>query len=215
MSLLQIVKTSTSLLMKGDWREFYLRTLIALGQVDLKTVTIDKLDLSPEQAHSYSDSGREDLQQVLSALNITHEDAIVDFGCGKGGALITLAEYDFAKITGVEISTELARIARKNLARLKIDNVEVVCCDAAEFTDLDDCNYIYFFNPFPRAVMQTVLYNLARSLASKPRKMTLIYLNPECHDAIIEHGIFRKQGEFSHANHVFYLYANEGEFPAR
>jgi len=208
MSLLQMVKTSTALLLKGDWREFYLRTLIALGQVDLKTVTIDKLNLSPEQAHSYSDSGREDLQKILAVLGIQQGDAIVDFGCGKGGALITLAEYNFSKITGVELSAELAGIARKNLARLKISSVDVVCCDAGKFFDLDDYNYCYFFNPFPGAVMLEVLQNLARSLSRKPRKMTIIYLNPECHDTIIEHGVFRKVAEFSHASHVFFVYSN-------
>ena len=211
MSLLQIVKTSTSLLLRGDWREFYLRTLIALGRVDLETVTIDKLNLSPEQAHSYSDSGREDLQKVLAALEIRQGDAVVDFGCGKGGALITLAEYDFSKITGIEISAALTGIARKNLSRLKIDNVEVVCCDAGKFTDLDAYNYCYFFNPFPGAVMTEVLQNLARSLNRRPRKMTIIYLNPECHDRIIEHGVFRKVAEFNHASHVFFVYSNDPE----
>jgi SAM-dependent methyltransferase len=208
MSLLNMLKTSTSLLLRGNWREFYLRSLIALGRIDLKTITIDELALSPECSHSYSDSGREDLQRVLAALNIKRGDAIVDFGCGKGGALITLAEYDFSKITGVEISAELSEIARKNLDRLKLKDVEVICCDARKYLELDDYNYAYFFNPFPCAVMADVLENISISLKKSPRKITLIYLNPECHEAILESGIFQKVNEYKHSSHVFYVYSN-------
>jgi len=208
MSLLNILKTSTALLLKGDWHEFYLRSLIALGRIDLKTITIDQLNLSPKRAHSYSDSGREDLQRVLSALDIKMGDAIIDFGCGKGGALITLAEYEFSKITGVEISGELAVIARKNLGRLKLDNVAVICCDAREFLELDDYNYIYFFNPFPCSVMVDVIENISQSITRKPRKVNIIYLNPECHDQIIKQGVFQKVNEFSHSSHMFNIYSS-------
>lgn len=208
MSIPRALKTSTSLLLRGKWHEFYLRTLITLGYIDLKTITVDELNLSPERSYSYSDSGREDLQRVLSALKIKRGDKIVDFGCGKGGALITLAAYDFSRITGVEISGEMAAVARKNLERLKIKNVEIVCGDAKEFVELDEYNYFYFYNPFPCPVMLEVVENISRSLTRSPRKGTIIYLNPWCHDQIIEHGVFRKVEEFKHYAHVFFIYSN-------
>jgi len=202
------LQSALSLLCKGDWREFYIRTLIVLGCLDLKTTTVDDLDLSPERSHSYSDSGRDDLQKVLTGLDIQEGDAVVDFGCGKGGALITLAAYPFSKITGVEISKDLAEIASKNLARLKISHVEVICCDATEFHALDDYNYVYMFNPFPCTVLRSVMENITLSLQARKRKITIIYLNPACHDTIIAQGVFHKVKEVEHSSHKFYLYAN-------
>jgi SAM-dependent methyltransferase len=208
MPILKIIKTSLGLLLRGNWRDFYVRSLVALGWIDLKTITIDRLNLSAEQSHSYSDSGWEHLQRVLSALEIGPEDAIVDFGCGKGGALIVLAAYPFARIAGVEISPELVAIARKNLARLKIDNVELVQGDARDFSALDAYNFVYFFNPFPCRVMAGVMVNLSASLTRQPRKITIIYLNPECHETITASGVFHKVKEFPHHAHVFSIYSN-------
>ena len=84
-------------------------------------------------------------------------------------------------------------------------------CDAAEFTELEDYNYIYFFSPFPSPVMQTVIKNLTKSLAKKPRKMTIIYLNPECHDAVVTDSPFVKQQEFDHPTLRYYIYSNISE----
>ena len=179
-----------------------------MGRLDFKTITTDDLKLSAERSYSYSDSGREDLQKVLVALNIKKGDAVIDFGCGKGGALIALADYPFSKITGVEISGELAEIARKNLAKLKISDVEIVCCDATEFHELDDYNYIYLFNPFPCPVLRAVMENITLSLSARKRRITIIYLNPECHETIIEKGVFQKVKELEHSSHKFYIYTN-------
>jgi len=208
MVFFRTLKSALALLCKGDWREFYIRTLIVLDRLDLKTITVDDLNLSPERSHSYSDSGRDDLQKVLAGLDIKKGDAIIDFGCGKGGALITLAAYPFSKITGVEISRDLAEIARKNLARLKISHVEIVCCDAMEFLALDDYNYVYMFNPFPCSVLHSVMENITLSLQARKRRITIIYLNPECHETIIAQGFFQKVKEVEHSSHKFYLYAN-------
>jgi SAM-dependent methyltransferase len=208
MSIFKTVQNAFTLLIQGKWREFYIRVLIVLGQLDIKTITTEHLNLPPDRSHSYSDSGREDLQKVLSTLNIKRGDAIVDFGCGKGGALITMADYPFSKITGVEISENLADIAKKNLARLKIKEVEIVCCDATEFLELDEYNYIYFFNPFPCPVLSAVMENIFQSLSARKRKITIIYLNPECHETIITNGTFQKVKELDHVSHKFFVYTN-------
>jgi SAM-dependent methyltransferase len=199
------IKTALSLLRKRDWREFIVRVRVALGQIDLK---LDSREES-ERTHFYSDSGGSELDKVMAAFNLRSDDAIIDFGCGKGGALITLAKYPFSKITGVEISAELVDIARNNLRKLHIDNVTVVCCDAADFTELDDYTYVYFFNPFPCIVMKSVIDNIKMSLARNRRKVTIIYLNPDCHDVIVADSPFVKQTEFYHTMHKYYIYSNK------
>jgi len=208
MTILRTIKSAFFLLIKGDWHEFYIRALIALGFLDLKTITTEDLNLSSQRSYSYSDSGRGELQKVLSALDIKKGDAIIDFGCGKGGALVTMADYPFSRITGVEISRELTEIAKKNIKRLKLESIEIVCCDATDFLDLHEFNYVYLFNPFPCPVLGTVIDNLISSLAVRNRKISIIYLNPECHETISNKGVFRKVREFDHIDHKFFIYAN-------
>jgi len=68
--------------------------------------------------------------------------------------------------------------------------------DASLFQDLDPYNYIYFFNPFSGADMIKVIANLIASIERKPRKVTIIYNNPTCHDEIVCTEAFRKVGEY-------------------
>ncbi len=118
---------------------------------------------------------------------------------------------DFLKVSlleaggGVELSSKLSTIAQNNIARLKITRIELFCCDAAEFTALDDYTYLYFDNPFSSAVMEPVMSNVIASLQSRPRKLTIIYNNPVCHDTILKTGVFVKTAEFSrkHAHPCF------------
>jgi protein-L-isoaspartate O-methyltransferase len=201
-------KNALSLLCRGEWREFIFRMRVYRGEIDLRNATTEDLGLSAERSHEYSNSGGLHLEKVLRALKITCEDSIVDFGSGKGGALITFAKYPFSKITGVELSSELLAIAEKNLKKLNIGNVNMTVGDAADFTDLDGYNYFYFFSPFPAAIMRAVVKNIASSLARKPRKMVIIYFNPEHHDAVVTDSPFVKIQEFHHHQLSYYIYSN-------
>lgn len=209
MSFIVDIKNAVALLARGEWGEFFFRLRVYLGEIDLKNVSTDDLNLSPARTHEYSNSGGLHLETVLRSLNITSRDTIVDLGSGKGGALITFAKYPFAKITGVELSPELAAIAEKNLKKLGITNVKTVVSDAADFTDLDMYNYFYFFNPFPRAVMNAVIQNITASLHKRPRKLIIIYFNPEFHDVIVTDSPFQKIQEFHHHRLSYYMYSNE------
>jgi methyltransferase family protein len=209
MSLFVDAKKAFSLLLKGEWREFIFRLRVHIQKIDLKNSYLDELHLPEERCHYYANSGGPHLDAVLRTLKITPRDAIVDFGSGKGGALITMARYPFARIMGVEISPELLAIAESNLHKLGIRNVALVAADAADFTDLDGYNYFYFFSPFPGSVMSTVIRNIADSLAGAPRKATIIYFNPEYHQAVVTDSPFVKVDEFHHHELGYYIYSNE------
>ncbi|MGB9082394.1 MAG: class I SAM-dependent methyltransferase [Desulfuromonadaceae bacterium] len=197
-----------SLLFHGKWREFIFRTRVHLQKIDLKNTYLDELNLPEDRCHYYANSGGPHLDKVLKALKITAQDCIVDFGSGKGGALITLSRYPFARISGVEISPELAVIAKQNLHKFNIRNVTMNVCDAADFIELDEYNYFYFFSPFPAAVMSAVIRNICASLTNNPRKASIIYFNPECHDAVVTDSPFVKINEFNHHELKFYIYSN-------
>jgi SAM-dependent methyltransferase len=193
------------LLRQRRWRELSIRSRIALGQVDLKH---DPSEAVTERTHYYADSGGLAFDRIMDHFAISPQDAIVDYGCGKGGVLISLSKYPFGRITGVEIAPELVAIARRNIRKLKIDNVDIACCDAADFVSLDAYNYCYFFDPFPCNVMADVLDNIAQSLQRQPRKLTLIYLNPFCHELIIAGEVFTRIAILDHFEHDCFIYTN-------
>jgi SAM-dependent methyltransferase len=199
------LRNGIALLRKGKWREFLIRLRIYLGHIDIR---YDPTEAVSERTHYYADSSGIEFDEIMSSFTITPDDAIVDFGCGKGGILISLSKYPFSKITGVEISPELVEIAKRNIKKLKIRNIGIECCDAADFTQLDEYNYFYFFDPFPCVVMMEVLNNIEKSIIGLPRKVTIIYLNPFCHDLIESSNVFTKTMELPHFDHKCFIYSN-------
>jgi len=104
----------------------------------------------------------------------------VDFGCGKGRALLLAAEYPFRRIVGVEFFPQLVEIARKNLfsyrnPRQVCPDLEVVLGDAALFPIPDAPLVLYFNDPFDGHVLERVVLNIRRSLDHHPRPITVIH----------------------------------------
>lgn len=208
MSLSTDIFNALSLLFHGEWREFMFRVRVHAFKIDLKNAYLDELNLPEERSHYYANSGGLHLEKVLRDLKITPRDAIVDFGSGKGGALITFSRYPFSKIAGVELSPELVAIAEDNLKKLNIGTITMTVSDAADFTDLDEYNYFYFFSPFPCSIMSKVIQNICSSLIARPRKAVIIYFNPECHTAVVTDSPFAKVSEYHHHELDYYIYAN-------
>jgi|SRR6185369_5748817 len=211
MPILTDVRNALAFICRGEFKEFLFRLRVYFSKIDFHYVSVHDLGLSADRSHDYRHSGGVHLENVLNHLNITHEDAIVDFGAGKGGALVTFTKYPFSKITGVELLPELVAIAEQNFKVLTISNATMVVSDAAEFTDLDVYNYFYFYSPFPRGVMAAVMHNIQSSLLKKPRTAHLIYCNPEFHDIVEKDSPFRKTGEFTHhqLRLPIYVYSNK------
>ncbi len=157
--------------------------------IDINGVDLDELGLDPARAKAYSDSGV-DLDLFLQSSSISRSDAALDLGCGKGGAMITMAKY-FSRVDGVEISPELAAIARKNLKRAGLAGSQIFCQDAAEFKGYDCYAALYLFNSFPAVVLSQVLSNIRESLERRPRSISLIYRNPACDEVVTSAGFRR------------------------
>ena len=60
---------------------------------------------------------------------------------------------------------------------------------------MDDFNYFYLFNPFPKQVLAKVLENIQSSCERHPRKIRLVYYLPAQQELVEEHGFFN----FSHS----------------
>jgi SAM-dependent methyltransferase len=111
--------------------------------------------------------------------------SFVDLGSGKGRALLLASEYPFRQVLGVELSPELDRIARSNIACYTQRSpqpqapVTAILGDAATFTWPEGPLLLYLWNSFTEPVMEQVIRNLHKSLAQVPRQLYLIYIHPE------------------------------------
>jgi SAM-dependent methyltransferase len=182
------------MLSTGQWRMALWRLDMHRRGVELSMATLDKTGLDPSRACDYSNSGGPRLEGILKTLDISRAGSVIDVGCGKGGAMISLARY-FARVDGLELSDRLIPIARENLRKAGLGNSQVFYGDAAEFTDFDQYSYIYLSNPFPWSVMGRVLEHVLESLERRPRELTIIYWIP-VDDALLAQMGFRKVREF-------------------
>ena len=135
-----------------------------------------------KQAILYLPSPHRVTEWMLENVGIRHEEyAFIDLGCGKGRVLLVGTHYPFQRVIGVEISPELAAIARANLGRYQPPSrrcrmAEVQNVDATRF-DFPDANLmVHLYHPFEPAVTSAVLSRLETALAASPRKVSIAYL---------------------------------------
>lgn len=140
----------------------------------------------PNIGYSYSTPPERTIRKLFYGYKVLPSDYILDIGCGKAYPLYIFTKLGFHRGHGIEISQQLCNIARNNISVLKLEEkITVECIDATIFDILDDFTYIYMFNPFPAAIMKKVVYNIENSLKRKPRNLIIIYLNPTCHETLI------------------------------
>ncbi len=123
-------------------------------------------------------------REMIARLPFDPRDFVfVDFGSGKGKALMLAAHYPFRRVVGVELWEDLHQVALQNLASFRertdcVSQVKSLRMDAADFPLPDEPLVLYFFNPFPEAVLTRVLSNLEQSLARAPRRVYLLFYAP-------------------------------------
>lgn len=128
------------------------------------------------------------------------KDAIFDFGCGKGGAMLSFLDYGFQKVGGVEYEKKIYDIMLSNFEKLGIHTGETVSCihgDAVQVKEeLDDYNWFYYFAPFKETMFVETIRNITASLERKPRKIHIISIIPTYHDEIVKSGRFVLTNQF-------------------
>jgi len=180
------------LLIQGRWDELWYPVQWRLRGYDFGSAGLEVLRLDPSRSNAHGNSGGPELERVLRAVGVENGSRIVDFGSGKGGAVLTMCKFPFAEVVGVELSRALISIAEGNCRRARARQVRFVETDAAEFADLDPFTHVYMYHPFPCAVVERVCANLQASLTRRNRKLTLIYKNPVCEETVLESGVFRR-----------------------
>lgn len=132
--------------------------------------------------HDYFPTPYAELKAVLGALAPGPDDVFVDIGAGKGRALAIAAGFPFVRIVGVEISPTLCASARELVARssggFAYRNIEIVEADAGRFAIPADATFLYLYNPFHGARLESLFRAIGKSLSARPRRLTIIYNNP-------------------------------------
>ena len=143
---------------------------------------------SKASAFGYEGIQRHFFEVMIRNLKLAPEDYVfVDFGSGKGRAVMLAAEKGFKQAHGVEFSPLLHKIAEENLdifcrKNAAGDRVILHCQDAVEFAIPDGDLVCFFYNPFDAEIMNRVLGNIHEACLRQPRSLAIAYRNPVCAD---------------------------------
>lgn len=169
-----------------DWLEYKFGLDITVPR------TLDEIETPSDDCFYYSPGIDYGLIDVLDCFAFDGNDAVFDFGCGKGGGLLLFYSAGVKKVGGVEFDEGLYSIAVDNLSKMKIDSFGVLHNDAAEIVkELDEYNYFFMYNPFQGKTFKNVIKNLEESYKRKKRTIFIIYSGPYNHDIVIRNGIFK------------------------
>jgi hypothetical protein len=156
---------------------------------------IEGLSIVGDRAHGHFYVGT-DPEAFASAMSVVLREidadnyTFVDFGSGKGKALLLAAGYSFRAVIGVEFALELHEVADANIRSYRgpVNSGEIrsVHADAAAVPIPPGPLVLYFFNPFSESILSRVLENVRRSLEVDPRDAWAIYNYPEAHRPLDE-----------------------------
>ena len=159
---------------------------------ELHTLTVDPALASHARRYQASNGGN--MSSWFADLDVDFaRTAFIDFGCGKGRAVLEAARFPFARVIGVEFAPELVDIALRNREIMAARGgltapVEFLCMDAARYRPPADLDLVcFFYDPFDDTVMAPV----AERLTALTQPVSVIYLEPHCV------GQFRKSGHWA------------------
>ena len=151
----------------------------------LGTLGLDPRSESTRHAVPYEATVVSVFERALASLPIDpHQFTFLDYGSGKGRALILAAHSPFRQVIGVEFAQPLHKIAEENIRKASERNVfacrdvRAICHDALFFPAPEGPLVCYFNNPFGPPILERVISNLLHSLRESPRPLFIIYATP-------------------------------------
>lgn len=171
----------------------------------LQAIERDDFEVAGEHATAFRTTTQKEIFPILDHCHVIpgEKDAIFDYGCGKGGAMVSFLDYGFKGVGGVEYEPKIYNILKANMEKLSLDRldgaaIECIQGDAAKVNEpLDKYNWFYFFNPFDDTIFEQCIVAICASLERRHRKIHIIYNTPFCHKYIEESGAFRLMNQFT------------------
>ena len=140
------------------------------------------------------------LRKIDSLIN---SYSFIDLGSGKGKVLILAEKLGFLKVIGVEISPELNKICRSNLAKVKSKNVEIIECDATKIILPDGGLVFYIYNSFRKPMLEKVLKNIENSFDSKNSVGYVIHMDPKCSLDNLKYTLIHEDNYYLNPFHIY------------
>lgn len=137
-----------------------------------------------DDGYGYTPIDRLFFDGAIRGLPIDHSlFSLVDYGSGKGKAVLLASGLPFRRVVGVEYSLPLNAVARRNLTRYRgaprqTKEVHLVQADAAHFEPPPGPLVVLVCNAFREPVMRSVVRNLRSSYRRESRPIILVYLSP-------------------------------------
>lgn len=155
------------------------------------------LGIAASESSGYQAARLRSLRRILPPREVGSQDVFVDFGSGKGRAVLQAAlHYPFRTAYGVEISESLHETAERNLhrirPRLRCTDVRLVRSDVLDFAIPQDVTVAFLNNPFGGETFAVVVERLLASVDSHPRPLRILYGNPVEEAALLQTGRVRR-----------------------
>jgi len=109
-----------------------------------------------------------------------NKELFIDYGSGKGAALIHASQMGFNQVYGIEFAKELNDTSLDNIKKLKLTNIHSLHQDATTFIPPKETTVIYFFNPFDEVVMEKVIEMILEAKKDFLEDVYIIYGRPTC-----------------------------------
>lgn len=152
--------------------------------LNIKTREEQKGFLKSMHYHRYEPTPYEALEVLFEQYEITNNDRIVDFGCGKGRLNFYIHHFYHAEVVGIEMNERFFRDAMTNReSYLKknhhgVDKIHFHCCLAEGYEIDSRDNRFYFFNPFSVQIFMKVVNHILQSVEKEKRVVELILYYP-------------------------------------
>ncbi len=159
------------------------------------------LEVAKEHGEGYGCTTQKEIFPILDRCHCIPDatDAIFDYGCGKGGALVSFLDYGFKQVGGIEYEPKIYDVLKENMSRLGLEQkAELLYGDAGELTEqLDKYNWFYFFLPFDNYIFEKCMKAICDSYQRRKRKIHIISISPYSHECIEKTGFFRLTNQFT------------------
>ncbi|MFK4539628.1 SAM-dependent methyltransferase [Bradyrhizobium ottawaense] len=128
------------------------------------------------------------VERVLNRLRLGPEDVFVDIGCGKGRVVCVAARRKLCFVSGIELSSDMAVIAAKNVERLRgrYSSAMINQNDATRY-DYGQTTVAYLFHPFEANVLEQVLAKIRVDRKGRRFRCAFVNLSPAQEATFLRH----------------------------
>src|SRR5258706_2882714 len=123
------------------------------------------------------------IRRAITALGTIDHHEFIDIGCGKGRAMVVASEFPFRSISGIELSPQLTKVARRNISTVQRGfparpPVEAIEGNAITFPLPKAKLALFFCHSFGEELLSQLISNLETAISSGIGPVFFVYYNP-------------------------------------